>query len=75
MKKRILAALLWFYAGWYAWSVIAWATGLPELAGPVVGAAVAALLAGDPFGRIWGGTRTQPASRSVISGTRAADPA
>ena len=29
--------------------------GLPALAGPVVGAAVAMFIAGDPMGRIWGG--------------------
>lgn len=53
MKKRVLAALLWFYAAWYAWSVFAWMVGLPELLGPVAGAAVAAFIAGDPLGRIW----------------------
>ena len=32
-KKRVLAAVLWFYAGWYAGDMIASALGL----GPVFG--------------------------------------
>jgi hypothetical protein len=65
MKKRVLAGLLWFYATWYAWNVLAAFLGLPELAGPVVAAAVAMLLAGDPFGRIWSGTRTRPVAAAT----------
>ena len=55
MKKRVLAGLLWFYVTWCAWSFLPASAGLPELAGPVLGAAVAMFIAGDPFGRIWGG--------------------
>ncbi len=54
MKKRIAVALLWFYATWYAWAIVANFLGLTELAGPVLGAAAAGLLAGDPMHRIWG---------------------
>jgi hypothetical protein len=60
MKKRVLAGLLWFYATWYAWNVMAAFVGVPVLAGPVLAAAVAMLLAGDPFGRIWTSRRTRP---------------
>ena len=60
MKKRVLAGLLWFYATWYAWSVIAAFVGAPTLVGPVLGAAIAMLFAGDPSGRIWGARRTRP---------------
>ena len=63
MKKRVLAGLLWFYATWYAWSMVAALAGLPELLGPVVGAAVAMLVAGDPFGRIWG---AKPIGRPML---------
>lgn len=63
MKKRVLTGLLWFYATWYAWSMVAALAGLPELFGPVVGAAVAMLVAGDPFGRIWG---AKPIGRPVL---------
>jgi hypothetical protein len=53
MKKRALVGLLWFYAAWYAWSIVASFAGLSDLWGPVAGAAVAMLIAGDPAGRIW----------------------
>jgi len=53
MTKRIAAALLWFFAGWYAWALIAIAGDLTPLFGPVVGAALAAVFAGDPMHRIW----------------------
>lgn len=53
MKKRIVVALLWFYAAWVAWAMVAQLTGFSELAGPVLGAAAAAFFAGDPLHRIW----------------------
>lgn len=53
MKKRVIVALLWFYAAWVAWAMVAQLTGLSELAGPVLGAAAAAFFAGDPLHRIW----------------------
>jgi hypothetical protein len=55
MKKRIFAGLLWFYVTWFAWAYVAAFFGLTELAGPILGAAVAMFIAGDPLGRIWGG--------------------
>ena len=53
MKKRLAAALLWFYVTWYAWALVVSITGMPELVGPVLGAALAAFIAGDPMHRIW----------------------
>ena len=53
MKKRIAVGLLWFYATWVAWAIVAQFTGLSEVAGPVLGVAAAALFAGDPLRRIW----------------------
>ena len=53
MTKRILSAFLWFYTGWYAGAMIAHFAGVSELIGPVIGAAAAALFAGDPRGLIW----------------------
>jgi len=53
MKKRALAALLWFYTGWYGGALLAQVLGITELVGPVVGTAAAALFAGDPRGVIW----------------------
>jgi hypothetical protein len=53
MTKRILSGALWFYTGWYAGAMIAFHLGISEGLGPVVGAAAAALFAGDPRGLIW----------------------
>jgi hypothetical protein len=51
--KRILAAVLWFYAGWYAGATIAYFLGVSEVLGPILGTATAGLIAGDPRGIIW----------------------
>jgi membrane associated rhomboid family serine protease len=53
MKKRVLAGVLWFFATWYAWNVLASFAGVTDLAGPVVGLAAGLLFAVDPLGRIW----------------------
>lgn len=73
MVKRIAAALLWFFAAWYAWNVLAWVLGLPELAGPVFAAAAAALIAGDPMHRIWSRTKAtaEPAALTTVGAPQA----
>ena len=53
MFKRVLAALLWFYAGWYGGALLANFLGVSVMLGPIVGAAAAALIAGDPRRIIW----------------------
>ncbi|MFL5771427.1 MAG: hypothetical protein ACJ765_15245 [Chloroflexota bacterium] len=53
MKKRVLSAFLWFYCGWYAGAMIASVVGISPLLGPVLGAAAAFIIAGDPRGIIW----------------------
>lgn len=53
MTKRIAAALLWFFAGWYTWAFIATVADLTPLLGPVLGAALAGVVAGDPMHWIW----------------------
>lgn len=63
MTKRIAAALLWFYVGWSSWAFIANAGDLTPFFGPVLGAALAAVLAGDPMHRIW----TPRVSRDLIN--------
>ena len=60
MKKRIFAAVLWFYTGWYAGALIADFVGVSPILGPIIGIAAAGLLAGDPLGLIWGSRRTEP---------------
>ena len=67
MKKRALAAVLWFYAIWYAGAMIAQALSLSPALGPILGTAAAALIAGDPRGIIW--TRTPKAPKPARPAT------
>lgn len=53
MKKRVAAAFLWFYAGWYAGALLAEFLGVSPLIGPVIGTVAAGMLAGDPLRIIW----------------------
>ena len=53
MTKRILAAILWFYAGWYGGAFLADFFGVSVLLGPIIGAAAAGLIVGDPRRIIW----------------------
>ena len=59
MTKRVLAAMLWFYAGWYAGAMLAEVFGISALLGPIIGAAAAGLVVGDPRRIIW---TTHPAA-------------
>jgi hypothetical protein len=36
MKKRITAAILWFYAGWFAGAVLAFALGWSPALAPIL---------------------------------------
>jgi len=53
MKKRVLAAILWFYAGWYLGATLAVLLGVSPALGPIIGAAAAGLIVGDPRRIIW----------------------
>ena len=66
MKKRALAAVLWFYAAWYVGAMIAYMLGLSEALGPILGTAAAAIVAGDPRGYIW---RRQAIARTANPAT------
>lgn len=61
MKKRVLAAFLWFYAGWYAGAILADVLGVSPVLGPLIGAASAALIVGDPRRIIWSAKSIAPA--------------
>ena len=71
MKKRTAAALLWFYTGWYAGAFVAHLVGISELIGPVIGAAAAALIAGDPRHRIWAKRPARVADSKIPAPTSA----
>ena len=53
MKKRALAAMLWFYTGWYAGAMLAEFIGVSPVLGPLIGAAAAGLIVIDPRRIIW----------------------
>ena len=53
MTKRLVAALLWFYTGWYAGALLADLFGISPALGPLIGAAAAGLIAVDPRRIIW----------------------
>lgn len=53
MSKRNLATTLWFLMGWTLGLVLASTAGIPSLAAPVLGVALAAIVRWDPSGRIW----------------------
>jgi hypothetical protein len=69
MAKRILAAFLWFYAGWYGGNLIADFLGLSLVLGPLIGAAAAFLIVGDPRRLIWSARSIAPsiAANSVFA--------
>ena len=67
MTKRILAAFLWFYTGWYAGAFLAEMFGVSPVIGPIIGVAAAGLLVGDPLRIIWTRQAIRPASASVSS--------
>ncbi len=53
MTKRVVAAILWFYTGWYAGAILADIIGVSPVLGPIIGAAAAGLIVGDPRRLIW----------------------
>ena len=67
MNKRILAAILWFYTGWYAGAMVAELVGISPALGPLLGATAAALIAGDPRRLIW----KRPAPATIAPSTDA----
>ena len=65
MFKRALAAFLWFAAVWVCYEV-AWSlTGVPRIAGPIIGFAVAALVTVDPMTLFWPRSTTSSAPRGL----------
>ena len=65
MKKRALAAILWFYAGWYAGAILASVLGVSPVLGPIIGAAAASLVVVDPRRLIWASRPTLQSVESV----------
>jgi len=74
MKKRIFAAFLWFYTGWYGGALLADFIGVSPFLGPIIGAAAAAMIAGDPRRIVWTARSMAPRA-PVAAPERAPDPA
>ena len=53
MTKRVVAAFLWFYTGWYAGAMIAAFLGINPAFGPILGVAAAGLVIVDPRQLFW----------------------
>ena len=53
MIKRTAAGILWLLAFWSAWAVVSVVVILPPAPGVLIGAAIGAFVALDPFHRIW----------------------
>ena len=53
MTKRVVAAFLWFYTGWYAGAMIAAFIGINPAFGPMLGVAAAGLVVVDPRRMFW----------------------
>jgi hypothetical protein len=68
MKKRALAALLWFYSMWYVGAMVASVLGLSAALGPILGVAAAAIVAGDPRRIIWTRPSLGNATTATVSG-------
>ena len=53
MTSGVLAAVLWFYTGWYAGAFLAEMFGVSPVIGPIIGVAAAGLLVGSCSGASW----------------------
>jgi hypothetical protein len=64
MKKRIAAAVLWFFTGWFVGSFGAFALGLTPALGPIVATVAALIIAVDPRHLIWAKPATATVART-----------
>ena len=70
MKKRVAAAILWFYVAWFVGAAIAFATGLSPALAPILATAAAAMFAGDPRHMIWTGRRAISSETAMLPSTQ-----
>jgi hypothetical protein len=66
MNKRLIAGVLWLFAGWYLGNLLAFFFGLSDFFGPILGVIAALFVAGDPFGLLW----ARAAARQASAGER-----
>ena len=70
MKKRTLATALWFFAGWYAGSILLWVLGIEAPLGIVLGVVAGAFVWVDPIHLLWNPSAQK--SRARLAATTAA---
>ena len=68
MKKRALAAILWFNAGWFAGAALAFLLGLNPVLGPIVAVVATALIVVDPRKIIWPPAPAAPTLLEAVRG-------
>ena len=66
MTKRVAAAFLWFYTGWYAGAMIAAFIGINPAFGPILGVAAAGLVIVDPRQMFWARTAQPEAAPAPV---------
>lgn len=71
MKKRVFAAFLWFYVGWYGGAILANIVGVSPFLGPLIGAAAAGLIVGDPRRIIWTAKSMAPGIAASVAAVAA----
>jgi hypothetical protein len=67
--KRIAAAPLWFFVGWFVGSAVAWAFGLGAFLAPMTAVVLAGIVVVDPRGVIWSDRPTEKSQASRPVGT------
>ena len=70
MKKRIVAAILWFNAAWFMGAALAFAMGLSPALAPILAIAAAAIIAVDPRHLIWTGRRAISNGTAMLPSTQ-----
>ena len=75
MTKRVVAAFLWFYTGWYAGAMIAAFLGINPAFGPILGVAAAGLVIVDPRQLFWARPTAAAAAPAPASVERAPEAA
>ncbi len=69
MNKRLVAGILWLFAGWYLGNIAAFELGLSDALGPALGVLAALVIAGDPLGLIWRRAALSTATAGVTART------
>ena len=73
MNKRLVAGVLWLFAGWYLGNLLAFTFGLGDLLGPTLGVVAGLMISADPFHLLWDRAATGRTSDRDPAGSAATD--